>query len=75
LQAALNGTPVVCDRTSLAAEISEKIENIENPVLLDREDWFLKLCHSEWTVEEISAGIPLDRLIKERYVESWIAIF
>ena len=65
LQAALNGTPVVCDRTSLAAEISEKIENIENPVLLDREDWFLKLCHSEWTVEEISAGIPLDRLIKE----------
>lgn len=67
LQAAINGVPIICDKSSLAGEISEKIENIENPLLPSREDWFLKLCHTEWTVEEISSGIPLDRLIKEIY--------
>jgi hypothetical protein len=62
VQAAINGVPVVCDKTSLAGEISEKIENIENPNLPNRDDWFLRLCHTEWTVEEITAGIPLNRL-------------
>jgi hypothetical protein len=62
VQAAINGVPIICDTTSLAGEISEKIENIENPSLPDRQDWFLRLCHTEWTVEEIRAGIPLKRL-------------
>lgn len=63
VQAAIRGTPVVCDTSSLASEISEKIENIENIALPNRDDWFLKLCHTEWTVEEISQGIPLKRLL------------
>ena len=62
VQAAIAGVPVICDTTSLAGEISEKMENIENPVLPNRQEWFLKLCHTEWTVEEIRAGIPLRRL-------------
>jgi hypothetical protein len=62
VQAAIHGVPIICDTTSLAGEISEKMENIENPRLTDRQDWFLKLCHTEWTVEEIRAGIPLKRL-------------
>lgn len=62
VQAAIHGVPIICDNTSLAGEISEKMENIENPRLPDRQDWFLKLCHTEWTVEEIRAGIPLKRL-------------
>ena len=62
VQAAIHGVPIICDTTSLAGEISEKMENIENPKLTDRQDWFLKLCHTEWTVEEIRAGIPLKRL-------------
>jgi hypothetical protein len=64
IQAAIAGVPVICDTTSLAGEISEKMENIENPVLPNRQEWFLKLCHTEWTVEEIRAGIPLRRLEK-----------
>jgi hypothetical protein len=63
VQAAINGTPVICDSTSLAAPISGKISNIENIELPDREEWFLKLCHTEWTVEEISQGIPFIRLM------------
>jgi hypothetical protein len=63
VQAAIQGVPVICDSSSLAGELSSKLENIENAVLPDRSDWFLKLCHTEWTVDEISQGIPLQRLI------------
>jgi hypothetical protein len=63
VQAAIRGVPVICDSSSLAGELSSKIENIENPVLPDRTEWFLKLCHTEWTVDEIAQGIPLQRLL------------
>ncbi len=63
VQAAIQGVPVICDRTSLAGILSEKIENIENIKLPDRSDWFLKLCHTEWTVDEIQQGMPFFRLI------------
>ena len=62
VQAAIHGTPIICDSSSLAAELSGTIENIENIILPPREEWFLKLCHSEWTITEISQGIPLSRL-------------
>jgi hypothetical protein len=65
VQAAINGVPVICDSSSLAGILSEKMENIENPILPDRDEWFLKLCHTEWTVEEIAQGIPLQRLLPE----------
>jgi hypothetical protein len=63
VQAAINGTPVICDSSSLAGELSSKLENIENPILPDRTEWFLKLCHTEWTTNEIAQGIPLQRLL------------
>jgi hypothetical protein len=62
VQAAINGTPIICDPSSLAWPVSEKWENLENPSLPDREEWFIKLCHTEWTVDEISRGVPLKRL-------------
>jgi hypothetical protein len=65
VQAAVFGTPVICDSTSLAGEISGKFEEIENIKLPQREDWFLKLCHTEWTVNEIAKGLPLKRLESE----------
>jgi hypothetical protein len=72
VQAVINGTPTICDSSSLAFSVSEKWENLENPQLPDREEWFLKLCHTEWTVEEISQGIPLKRL--ESYLEEKLKI-
>ena len=65
VQAAINGIPVLCDSSSLAGEMSIKWENLENPELPNREEWFLKLCHTEWTVDEIRQGIPLVRLLPE----------
>ena len=65
VQAAISGTPVVCDQSSLAFPVSDQIENIDSIVLKDREDWFLKLCHTEWTVPEIAEGTPIRRLIPD----------
>jgi hypothetical protein len=62
VQAAINGVPVICDDTSLASEISGKFEEIEKITLPPRDEWFLKLCHTEWTVDEIAQGLPLNRL-------------
>jgi len=72
VQAVINGTPTICDSSSLAFPVSEKWENLENPQLPDRGEWFLKLCHTEWTVDEISQGIPLKRL--ESYLEEKLKI-
>lgn len=63
--ATLEGVPVICDSSSLAFPVSENIENIENPRVFDREEWLVKLSHTEWTVDEIQCGVPLMRLIPE----------
>jgi hypothetical protein len=62
--AAIAGTPVITGSSSLAYPVSDVLENIENPKLQDREEWFTKLTHCEWTVDEIQQGIPIKRLEK-----------
>jgi hypothetical protein len=63
VQSAINGCPVICDESSLAYPVSGKMSEIDNISLPDREDWFLKLCHTEWTTTEIACGEPLVRII------------
>lgn len=65
VQAAIQGTPVICHKSSLAYPISDEITNIDNPVLKDRSKWFLELCHTEWFLNEIASGEPLVRLLKK----------
>lgn len=65
IQAPIYGVPVICDQSSLAYPVSSKIETIENIQLPDRSEWFVNLCHTEWTVEEISQGIPIRRLLEK----------
>jgi hypothetical protein len=60
--AAIAGTPVITGTSSLAYPVSDVIENINSPTLKDRTEWFAKICHCEWTVEEIASGIPIKRL-------------
>jgi hypothetical protein len=64
VQAPIAGTPIICDESSLGYNISEKIENINELTLPDRSDWFLKICHTEWTIEEICSGLPFKLLFK-----------
>jgi hypothetical protein len=63
MNAAISGTPVICDSSSLAYPVSDFLENIEKIQLPDREKWFLGICHTEWTNEEISRGEPLSRIL------------
>ena len=65
VQAALIGTPVICDSSSLAYPVSDIMANVDSPTLPNREKWFLELLHTEWTVEEIAQGIPQRRLLPE----------
>lgn len=64
IQAAINGTPIICHESSLAYPCSDQFSNIENPIVPDRDDWLIRLCHTEWSLEEISNGIPVKRIIK-----------
>ena len=62
IHAAIAGTPIICDKSSLAYPVSSTLEQILNPSLPDREEWLIKLTHTEWTLDEIKSGIPLKRL-------------
>jgi hypothetical protein len=63
IQSAIEGTPIVCSEASLAYPVSIPMSEIDNPVMPDRTDWFVKLCHTEWLVDEIAQGIPIRRLL------------
>lgn len=65
VQAAIFGTPIICDQSSLAWPVSDQYENTENISLPDREKWFVELCHTEWSLEEISKGIPVQRIFEK----------
>jgi hypothetical protein len=63
IQAAINGTPIVTDISSLAHDLATTIDQINQPYLPNRTEWFEKITHTEWTVEEIADGMPLARLL------------
>ena len=62
IQAVLAGCPVICDKTSLAYPMSIQLKEIENPPEIDRHQWLIEICHTEYTVEEIEQGLWLKRL-------------
>lgn len=61
--AGLNGIPLICDKSSLAYDLSIKMQDLVYPVMPDRSQWFEKIVHTEWLIEEIAQGIPLRRLL------------
>jgi hypothetical protein len=62
IQAAISGTRPIVGAYSLAAPVSVKIEDIERPYDLDRDQWLVEICHTEYTVEEIKEGLWIRRL-------------
>ena len=61
----LNGVPAFVSTHSLAYDAGNDIDflhDIEQPVMPDRTQWLNDYAHTEYTVEEISQGIPLKRL-------------
>jgi hypothetical protein len=61
MEATINGVPAWTGPDSLTYPVSVHPQNLNKP-LPDREEWLVKLCHTEWTIEEISKGIPWTRL-------------
>lgn len=66
--AGLLGIPVHVHSTSLAFDISNNLEDINNPKIFDREAWLKKLEKTEYTNEELSLGTVTDHLL--RYINT-----
>jgi hypothetical protein len=62
IQAALAGTRPIVDRSSLAHPVSVSVADIEQPYMVDRDQWLTEICHTEYTVEEIKQGTWITRL-------------
>lgn len=59
---ALAGTRTIVDRTSLAHPVSIDGSAIEKSCSVDRDQWLVEICHTEYTQQEIQQGIWLPRL-------------
>jgi hypothetical protein len=60
-----NGIPAFVGASSLAYDVGNDIDfmhDIEAPLMPDRQQWLNDYAHTEWTVQEISQGIPLNHL-------------
>ena len=61
----ISGVPSFVSNSSLAYPVANDIDflhDIENPVMPDRQQWLNDYAWTEYTVEEISQGLPLKRL-------------
>ena len=63
IHSVIEGVPAYTSTSSLAWDVSIKsLTNINNLPQPDRQQWLNDYAHTEWTVEEISQGIPLKHL-------------
>lgn len=62
IQAAISGTRPIVDNTSLAYPVSISMQDLEKPYAVDRDQWLVEICHTEYTTTEIESGSWLNRL-------------
>ena len=63
IDAQILGIPTICHPSSFAADISStKLEEIENPRRVDRQQWFNNLAYSQFTHNEIENGFAQEIL-------------
>ncbi len=64
-QAAIAGVPVFTGPSSLAWPVAnQSLSQINNPIKPDRQQWLNDYAWTEFTIEEIASGLPLNRLTK-----------
>jgi hypothetical protein len=56
IQAAMAGTRPIVDSSSLAHPVSIKLADIDQPYTVDRDQWLVEICHTEYTANEIAQG-------------------
>jgi hypothetical protein len=63
--AIVNGVPVYAGTDSFAYPVANtEFSNIENPAMPDRTSWVHEFANSEYTLDELTDGIPLKTLTK-----------
>jgi hypothetical protein len=65
IHSVIEGVPAFVSTHSLAYDVANDIDflhDIENPIMPDRTQWLNDYAHTEYTIDEISQGIPLKRL-------------
>jgi hypothetical protein len=62
IQAAISGTRPIVSSNSLAAPVAVAIEELDQPYTIDRNQWLVEICHTEYTVKEIEQGLWIQRL-------------
>ena len=66
----IEGVPAFVSPSSLAYDVANDIDflqDIENPIMPDRTQWLNDYAHTEYTVEEISQGMPLKHLTSKLF--------
>lgn len=66
IEAVLAGVPVYVSQSSLCYEVGNNIadfSSIETPNKPDRIQWCNNIAYTEWTVDEIKEGLPLQHLL------------
>jgi len=62
IQGAIAGCPIIVNETSLAYPVSMELRDLAMPYKVNREQWFIEIAHTEYTVDEIRAGLWYKRL-------------
>jgi len=65
VQATIEGIPVFCDQNNSAAPITNRIEDIENPLFQNREPWLNQLVHHQYRTKEMMDGTVWQWLIPD----------
>jgi len=64
IHSVINGVPALVGPSSLAYPVAmNNVRQLQNIPYPDRQQWLNDYAWTEYTVEEISAGLPLDRLL------------
>ena len=62
IQAAISGARPIVDASSLAYPVAHVMGQIEQPYQINRDQWLIEICHTEYTVEELQKGTWLKRI-------------
>lgn len=63
IQAAISGCIPIVNTSSLAHPVSMDIVDIEQPYDIDRDQWLIEVCHTEYTLEELRRGLWFPRIL------------
>lgn len=65
IHSVIEGVPAFVSTHSLAYDAANDVDflhDIETPLMPDRTQWLNDYAHTEWTIDEITKGLPLNQL-------------